>query len=76
MDWLIEPVAIRYDFWSWDYETIPLQNYAGWLITSAVMLGAYYLLKVEAKNRLALPLYIVQASFFTLLQLANRVLLN
>jgi len=76
MDWLIEPIAIRYDFWSWEQGTIPLQNYGGWLITSAVMFGAYHLIKVDSKNRLALPLYIVQASFFALLQLANLILGN
>ncbi len=76
MDWLIEPIAIRYDFWSWEQGAVPLQNYFGWLITSAVMLAAYYLLKVESKNRLALPLYIVQACFFALLQLANFILGN
>ncbi|MCX8490914.1 MAG: carotenoid biosynthesis protein [Cyclobacteriaceae bacterium] len=74
MDWLIEPIAIRYDFWSWEQGAIPLQNYFGWLITSAVMLAAYYLFKVESKNRLALPLYIVQASFFAFLQLGNFIL--
>jgi hypothetical protein len=46
------------------------------LITSGVMLSAYYWLKVESKNRLALPLYIVQASFFGLLQLAHSFLEN
>lgn len=76
MDWLIEPIAIQYDFWSWDEVSIPLQNYSGWLITSAVMLAAYYLLKVKSKNKMALPLYIVQASFFALLQLANLILGN
>ena len=76
MDWLIEPIAIRYDFWSWQLGAIPLQNYLGWLITASIMLSAYYLLKVESKNRLALPLYIVQASFFGLLQLAYFVLGN
>jgi putative membrane protein len=76
MDWLIEPIAIRYDFWSWQLGAIPLQNYLGWLITASIMLSAYYLLKVESKNRLALPLYIVQASFFGLLQLAHFVLGN
>jgi putative membrane protein len=74
MDWLIEPIAIRYDFWSWQQGAIPLQNYLGWLITASIMLSAYYLLKVESKNRLALPLYIVQASFFGLLQLAHSFL--
>jgi putative membrane protein len=76
MDWLIEPIAIRYDFWSWQQGAIPLQNYLGWLITASIMLSAYYLLKVESKNRLALPLYIVQASFFGLLQLAHSFLEN
>ena len=30
MDFLIEPVAIRYDFWSWANTVIPTQNYLAW----------------------------------------------
>jgi bisanhydrobacterioruberin hydratase len=73
MDWLIEPIAIQFDFWNWDGTEIPLQNYSGWMLTSLVMLSAYYLWRVRAKNKLALPLFIVQGTFFGLLQIAALI---
>lgn len=69
LDSLIEPVAIRLDFWSWSNGDIPLQNYLGWFLTSTIMLSAYYLLKVKANNKLALPFYLIQIAFFSFLQL-------
>ncbi len=69
LDGLMEPVAIRLDFWSWHQGDIPLQNYLGWFLTSIVMLSAYYFLKVKAKNNLASPFYLIQLVFFGSLQL-------
>lgn len=73
MDWLIEPVAIRYDFWSWLGNTVPLMNYIGWFFTSLVMLTAYQVLGVRAENKLAWPLYLTQLIFFLVLALATRL---
>ena len=73
LDGLMEPVAVRLDFWSWHEGDIPLQNYLGWFLTSIMMLAAYYLLKVKAKNNLALPFYFIQAAFFGSLQLLFRI---
>jgi uncharacterized membrane protein len=69
MDMLIEPVAIRYDFWKWNTIAVPMQNYFGWFVTSMVMFSAYYLLKVKADNRLALGYYFIQLFFFLTLYL-------
>ncbi|MDO8898630.1 MAG: carotenoid biosynthesis protein, partial [Bacteroidales bacterium] len=39
-DILLEPVAIRFDFWNWEGGSIPLQNYiAWWLIAYLMLLG-------------------------------------
>jgi putative membrane protein len=67
IDWLIEPVAMRYDFWSWANDTVPLQNYIGWFFTSLVMMTAYHLLRVNSENRIALPYYFIQLGFFLVL---------
>lgn len=69
IDWLIEPVAMQYDFWSWANNTVPLQNYIGWFFTSLVMMTAYHVLRVNADNRIALPYYFIQLGFFLVLNL-------
>lgn len=72
VDWLIEPVAMHFDFWSWKDGIVPFQNYVGWFFTSIVMQGAYHLLKVKAENKLALPYYFAQLFFFLILNIAIR----
>jgi bisanhydrobacterioruberin hydratase len=72
IDWLIEPVAMHYDFWNWKNGVVPFQNYVGWFITSVVMQSAYHLFKVKAENRLALTYYFIQLFFFLVLNLAIR----
>ena len=32
LDFLIEPVAIKYDYWTWTDFDVPFQNYVGWFI--------------------------------------------
>lgn len=36
-DFLMEPVAIRLDYWTWAGGGIPLQNYAAWFVLAAVL---------------------------------------
>lgn len=72
IDWLIEPVAMHYDFWNWKNGVVPFQNYVGWFITSIVMQTAYHIFKVKAENRLALTYYFIQLFFFLVLNLVIR----
>lgn len=69
IDLLIEPVAIQYDYWSWSGGTIPTQNFVAWFLISAVMLTAFYKLKVRLDNRIAFALYLVLVSFFGILNI-------
>ena len=36
-DWVMEPLAIRLDYWTWAGGDIPLQNYAAWFVIAAVV---------------------------------------
>jgi putative membrane protein len=72
VDWLIEPVAMHFDFWSWKDGVVPFQNYVAWFFTSIGMQSAYYLIKVKAENKLALPFYFTQLFFFLILNIAIR----
>lgn len=64
IDVLIEPVAIKLDFWVWEGPTVPLQNYIAWYIISFGLLCLFYSLSFPKKNRIAGLLLICQALFF------------
>ena len=69
LDLLIEPVAIRLDFWNWFDADVPIRNYLGWWIVSLIILGIWYGLPFRKQNRLALPLLILQFLFFAVMNL-------
>lgn len=64
LDFLIEPVAIKYDYWRWTASEVPFQNYVGWFIFSYGMLYFFYLMKFRKANFAATVLFIVQFVFF------------
>lgn len=68
-DWLMEPVAIKLGFWTWDGDTIPMLNYACWFVISAILLGVQQQLKIKAQNHFAIHLLIIQALFFLSLRI-------
>ncbi|MEM1323908.1 MAG: carotenoid biosynthesis protein [Bacteroidota bacterium] len=70
LDVLIEPVAIRYDFWTWAGEGIPLQNYLAWYAIALVMLAVFYHIAPKTRNKVAVALFILQCLFFGILGLS------
>lgn len=69
IDFLIEPVAIKYDYWSWADSFVPLQNYVAWFIVSFVLLRIYFELEFRKTNKVAATLLICQIVFFAILNL-------
>ncbi len=67
LDLLIEPVAMKYDFWQWKDSIIPLQNYVAWFLTSTILLILINKLDFDKNNKLAQALYITQMVFFSIL---------
>jgi bisanhydrobacterioruberin hydratase len=70
IDWLIEPVAMQFDFWRWENNTVPWQNFVGWFIVSISMQSLYHVFQVKSENKLALLYYFVQLFFFLMLNIA------
>lgn len=69
LDYLIEPVAMKYDFWDWSQNKVPLQNYFMWFLVSILMQ-----VLLNKKSRLipfllALAILISQLIFFGALSL-------
>lgn len=69
LDYLIEPVAMKYDFWHWERTTVPTHNYLGWLITAFLMFLIYFQSPFPKRNKLALVLLVMQFCFFGILNL-------
>ena len=54
VDYLIEPVAIKYDFWHWKTLHPPLHNYLGWLFTALLVQGLFFTISFKKDNPLGL----------------------
>lgn len=64
LDYAIEPVAIRLDFWTWFDQPIPTQNYVAWWLVSFVLFSIWFALPFRKENRLAPWLLAFQTLFF------------
>ncbi|GJM59580.1 MULTISPECIES: carotenoid biosynthesis protein [Persicobacter] len=67
LDIFIEPVAMALDFWNWENETIPFQNYLGWFIIAFLLSNLYYILVKKSKNPVSSIFFIIQGLFFIFL---------
>ncbi len=64
LDYLIEPVAIIHDFWSWKNNFIPLQNYIGWFCVALPLCMLFQYSRFEKINKFAYFLLLAQLLFF------------
>ena len=69
IDIFIEPVAVKYDYWSWFENDIPFQNYAMWFIISFIFSILFFMFEVDARNKIAKNIYLMQLIFFIALNL-------
>ena len=67
MDFFIEVVAIKYDFWKWANYTPPTQNFIAWFIVSFLLLLLFNTMNFNKNNKLAQGLFILQLIFFVTL---------
>ncbi|RDV14439.1 carotenoid biosynthesis protein [Pontibacter diazotrophicus] len=64
LDYFIEPVAIQYDFWSWQGDSIPVSNFIGWFAVAFLLQLYFQKAHFFKKNKLAPYVYLVQLVFF------------
>lgn len=69
LDIVIEPVAMKLDFWQWDGDSIPLQNYIGWYVTAFFLQYVYFRLHSKGLSAFSWFVMIVQVLFFAVLRL-------
>jgi len=73
LDFFIEPVAVQYDFWSWQADNIPLSNFVGWFIVAFALQLYFQKGGFFKSNRLAPYVYLVQLLFFISIYLSLYV---
>ncbi|GAA3938186.1 carotenoid biosynthesis protein [Hymenobacter algoricola] len=64
MDLCIEPVAMHYGFWSWQYDRIPLQNFKGWFAVALILQVYFNRTEFVKRNALVPFVYLLQLLFF------------
>lgn len=69
LDILIEPVAIQLDFWSWENNIIPIQNFVMWFLTAFIIQLILSKLMPHLNIVICLGVYITQLVFFGILNL-------
>ena len=72
LDILIEPIAIKLDFWQWDANIVPFQNFVAWFIIAFILSLYFTFAKFNKTNPLALLVFSLQCLFFLLHTLFNH----
>jgi putative membrane protein len=63
-DVLMEPVAVKSGFWTWNKGEIPLYNYVCWFLVSILLQGVFIKLKLSETNKVNNVLFISMFVFF------------
>lgn len=66
-DFFLEKVAPKTGMWSWDHQTIPVQNYLAWFLVGFCFVALLKYRRVDTKNEVAPLLYLCQLCFFMVL---------
>ncbi|MGK0412899.1 MAG: putative membrane protein [Polaribacter sp.] len=69
LDFLVEPVAMKLDFWSWENNSIPIQNYVMWFVTSIFIHSIIYFFRPKINNKVSFFILGAQLIFFGVLNL-------
>ena len=63
-DILIEPVAIKLNYWQWEGSIIPVRNYVVWFLISFFLASVLGILKIDTNIRLLRYYFLIQVIFF------------
>jgi len=66
-DIALEPVAIKFDYWRWPGNIVPLQNYAAWFCITFVFSIIALRFNIATRSKLVMFYSVIQAVFFVML---------
>lgn len=68
-DLFLEPIAVYFNYWNWESDVIPLQNYIAWFIISILVAVLFYSFKIKLKDRILMYYFVIQSIFFATLSI-------
>lgn len=71
-DLILEPIAIKLDYWTWAEGIIPIQNYLAWFVIALISALGFGYLKVKVISKISLHYLLVQFLFFVTLLIFYR----
>lgn len=69
LDYFIEPVAIRYDFWTWELGWPPMANYLGWFGVAFLLSLLWQITNIRLNKSMGIAVFATEWGFFLVLQL-------
>ena len=66
-DVILEPIAVKLDYWTWAEGMIPIQNYLAWFAIALISALGFSYLKVKVTSKISLHYILVQFVFFVIL---------
>lgn len=70
-DYFLEPVAMKFDYWHWERQDIPLQNFIAWALVSVILLKFYYALGLKQQKYIGVSMFLAQFIFFVVLYMTT-----
>jgi bisanhydrobacterioruberin hydratase len=70
LDWVMEPVAMKLGFWTWQNDEIPLFNYVCWFWVSFLLSFIFQKCNFNKNNLFAVHLLMIQFMFFLILRIS------
>lgn len=71
-DFFLEPTAISLDYWYWEGNQIPLQNYIAWFVIAFLFSILFQKMKINISSTLVEKYFLTQLTFFIILFLFMR----
>jgi putative membrane protein len=68
-DLVLEPVAIKLNYWNWEGGNIPVQNYIAWFVIGTISAVLFSLMRVKVNDEVPKYYFITQFLFFVALYL-------
>lgn len=62
-DVVLEPAAVKMGYWQWANATVPWLNYFTWFCVCAFLLTLFHYFNINAKNKFAIHLLMIQMIF-------------
>jgi putative membrane protein len=66
-DLILEPIAIKLDYWSWSEGIIPLQNYLAWFVIAFIASVFFLKLNLKLRSDISIHYFFIQLVFFIIL---------